>query len=200
MDLKELAMLSYQRDAMRDSLGTGLNISVPRHSAARDRRSPPQERADGLFVSPADEAAAEFNERAAIIAEGAKVPAAWAEAFATLDCSRPVHPYTAHEWQRLIDDGARFLDRWGAEAAKLGWRTVDVFGVVRSLGHDMRPRDEVGQRAGLVPLIAGGVVTHITEDRATIVMPSGSSLTYLRRSVIDAVAIWEVAESRGRAA
>jgi hypothetical protein len=28
----------------------------------------------------------------------------------------------------LIDDGGKFLDRWGVEAARLGWSALDVFG------------------------------------------------------------------------
>jgi hypothetical protein len=151
-------------------------------------------------LSTDDEAAA-LQERAAIIAEGSGAPYGWAEAFATLDRSQPVAGYSPGQWRQLIDDGGRFLDEWGAEAARLGWRAVDVFGVVRSLGTDLRPRDEVGQRSGLVPLISGGRVTSIGPDRATITMPTGTASTYyLRRPVPGAVAIWEIATSRGRAA
>lgn len=133
--------------------------------------------------------------------EGIGAPRGWAEAFATLDRARPVDGYSVAQWRQLIDDGGRFLDEWGAEAARLGWRAVDAFGVIRSLGTDMRPRDEVGQRSGLVPLISGGRVTGIGPDLARITMPTGTATTfYLRRPVPGAVAIWDVAASRGRAA
>lgn len=151
-------------------------------------------------LSIADEAAA-LQERAAIIADGSGAPYGWAEAFATLDRSLPVAGYSHGQWRQLIDDGGRFLDQWAAEAARLGWRAVDCFGVVKSLGTDMRPRDEVGQRAGLVPLITGGRVTSIGPDFARITMPSGTATTfYLRRPIPGAVAIWEIAASQSRAA
>ncbi len=151
-------------------------------------------------LSPDDEAVA-LQERSAIIAEGSGAPYGWAEAFATLDRSQPVPGYTIGQWRQLIDDGGRFLDEWGAEAARLGWRAVDCFGVVKSLGTDMRPRDEVGQRSGLVTLITGGRVTSIGADFARITMPTGTATTfYLRRAVHGAVAIWEIARSRSRAA
>lgn len=149
-----------------------------------------------ISTTALDEAAA-LHERAAIIAEGTGVPIAWAEGFAALDRSWPVAGFTREQWRQVIDDGGRFLDRWGAEAARLGWRAVDVFGATRSLSANMSPRDEVGQRVGLALMIGGGVVTAIAEDRATVVSPSGSSLTYLRRPVRGAVAIWEIAPPAG---
>jgi hypothetical protein len=78
----------------------------------------------------------------------------------------------------------RFLDRWAAEAIRLGWTAEDVFGV-----HPAAP----GARydcAGLVPLIGGGEVVSIAADRATIRMPTGGELVYLRRPRPGAVALW----------
>src|SRR5688572_26417408 len=36
--------------------------------------------------------------------------------------------YSAEEWQQVIRDGEAFLDRWGAEALRLGWTATDLFG------------------------------------------------------------------------
>ena len=77
-----------------------------------------------------------------------------------------------HPWQQLLD-AARFLDRWGGEAARLGWSTLDLFGV-----HPTVPAARYAAM-GLVPLIRGGEVISITESSATIRMRSGSELTYL---------------------
>ncbi len=35
-------------------------------------------------------------------------------------------------WRQLIDDGGRFLDTWGSQAAEFGWRVEDVFGSMAS--------------------------------------------------------------------
>jgi hypothetical protein len=116
-----------------------------------------------------------FEERAAIIEEGAGVPRAWAEAFARLDLrSRP--PACPEErWRQIVDDGGRFLDRFGNRAARLGWLAIDVFGAPPSdFGADPRP-------SGLVLLIRGGSVETIEHDRATIRTASGGTLVYLRR-------------------
>lgn len=68
------------------------------------------------------------------------------------------------------------------QAARLGWSTTDLFGVVRSLNGRGKPTSLVGQRIGLALLIRGGNVVEITADRATIRYASGSELIYLRQS------------------
>ena len=127
-----------------------------------------------------------FEERAALMEDGSGVPREWAEGFAWLDLTNRPTGFTQDRWQRLIDDGGRFLDRWGAEAARLEWQAEDVFGVhpvVPSARHDLM---------GLVPLIGGGDVVSITADRATIRRGTGAELTVLRQAVDGAVAVWDV--------
>ena len=126
-----------------------------------------------------------FEERAAIVEEGAGVSRAWAEAFAVLDlCSRPPACSDAR-WRQIIDDAGLFLDRFGNEAAQLGWEAIDVFGIPpNDLGTDPRP-------TGLVPLIRGGSVEAIRRDRATVRMPSGGLLVYLRRPQPGRPSDWE---------
>jgi hypothetical protein len=36
--------------------------------------------------------------------------------------------FSSEAWQQLSDDGGRVLDRWGSEAARLGWSALDLFG------------------------------------------------------------------------
>ena len=128
-----------------------------------------------------------FEERAAMVEVGAGVPRAWAEGFARLDLAAPAPGFSPERWRRLVDVGGRFLDRWGARAAALGWSAVDVFGVhlaAASQDHDAM---------GLVALIGDGEVVAITDVSATIRDRCGHELVYLRRARPGAVALWEAA-------
>lgn len=114
-----------------------------------------------------------FEERAAIVQYEAAVPREWAEGFARLNCSAPPNDISATRWQQIVDDGGRFLDRWGGHAAALGWDAASVFG-----------------RAGLVVHIDGGAVTAIAAMTATIRPRAGSVLVYRRREEVGAVPLW----------
>jgi hypothetical protein len=70
-----------------------------------------------------------FEERAAIIEYDAGVLRSWAESFARLNIADQPPGFRHEAWSQLIDDGGRFLDCWGMEAARLGWSALDVFGV-----------------------------------------------------------------------
>jgi hypothetical protein len=131
-----------------------------------------------------------FDERAALVEFGVGVPRAWAEGFACLNLASPVKGFDDARWRTLIDDGGKFLDRWGAEAAKLGWAAEDVFGV-----HPHAPGARY-HAAGLVLLINGGEVVAIDVQSASIkVKGSGSVLIYLRKPRQGAVALWALADS-----
>jgi len=86
----------------------------------------------------------------------------------------------------LIDDGFRFLDRWGTNAASLGWTALDVFGV-----HPSAPAARYDVM-GLVPLISGHDVVAITITSATIRRTSGAELVWLRRAQVGAVPLWDL--------
>jgi hypothetical protein len=116
----------------------------------------------------------EFEERAALIEEGAHVPRAWAEAFARLDLMPRPASVPEERWRQIIDDGGRFLDRWGRHAADLGWSEQEVFGT------DSLVPVPVLEPAGLVPMIMGGVVEVIERHRAVITLPCGSRVVRLR--------------------
>ncbi len=62
------------------------------------------------------------NERAAPAEMRAGVPREWAEGFARLQVSRPPARLPSERWQLVIDDAERFIERWAAQAAALGWR------------------------------------------------------------------------------
>src|SRR5438128_1461758 len=67
------------------------------------------------------------EERAAIVAEGAGVPRAWAEGYAALCAMPPPAGFWPERWQRVIDATGAFLDRWAGEAIRCGWSDLDVF-------------------------------------------------------------------------
>lgn len=135
---------------------------------------------------------AEHEERTATGAEGSGCPESWANGFAQLDCSAPPPGFSPRAWQQVLDDGGRFLNRWAAEAKRLGWTAEDVFGV-----HAAAPGARV-DGMGLVPLINGGEVISISGGRASIRMPGGSILTYLRQPRSGAVVLWDLATQLSR--
>ena len=98
------------------------------------------------------------------------MPRNWAEGFARLDLASPLPGFSPACWRQLIDDGGRFLDRWGLEAAALGWRAEDVFGV-----HPGAPATRY-DAMGLVTLIRGGLVERITDCTASIQQVNGELL------------------------
>lgn len=128
-----------------------------------------------------------FEERAAIVEDGAGVLRSWAESFARLDIAERPPKFSEPAWRQLIDDGGQFLDRWANEAARLGWNALDVFGV------DPAAPSTTYEVMGLVPLIRGGDVVAIGSDRATIRTQEGTLLTYLRRPRQAAIAVWDLA-------
>jgi hypothetical protein len=133
-----------------------------------------------------------FEERAAIVEDGAGVRRSWAESFARLDIAERPPDFTEKAWRELIEDGGRFLDRWANEAARLGWTALDVFGV-----HPAAPSTTY-DAIGLVPLIRGGDVVAIGSDRATIRTQGGTLVTYLRRPLAGAIAAWELVDANTR--
>ena len=68
--------------------------------------------------------AAEIEERAGLAAD--RVPRIYLDAWARLNCQKPASVLEA-EWRLALDDGGRFLDRWGNEAAEWGWTPGDIF-------------------------------------------------------------------------
>ena len=76
------------------------------------------------------------------------------DGWARLQCQRPFSTAES-EWQRALDDGGRFLDAWGADAATMLWLAGELFDV---------PGD--GRPGGLIWQLKGERVTALGEDRA----------------------------------
>jgi hypothetical protein len=77
----------------------------------------------------AEDAGQALAERAAVIAEGAKVPLDWARGFAKLESLPPPVGVELPEWLAVVSAAGRFLDQWGAQAAALGWTAEELFGL-----------------------------------------------------------------------
>ena len=127
-----------------------------------------------------------FAERAAII-EANGVPRAWAEGFALL-CTMPrPSAYAPERWQQIVDDGGKFLDRWGRQAAGLGWKATDVFGV-----NPDAPENRYDSM-GLVSLLEGHHVIAITADTVRIDSDRGAQTTFYRKTIsAETVALWKM--------
>jgi hypothetical protein len=86
-----------------------------------------------------------IEERAGLAADS--VPAVYLDAWSRLNHQRRLGVSEA-EWRLALDDGGRFLDAWGSEAAELGWTPGELFDV----------------RAGLVWRLVGQHVEAIGAD------------------------------------
>jgi hypothetical protein len=77
-------------------------------------------RSDGADAS----AEVAIEERAGVASNC--VPSVYLDAWARLNCQRPASVPEA-EWRLALDDGGRFLDAWGDEAAEVGWTPGELF-------------------------------------------------------------------------
>ena len=95
-----------------------------------------------------------IEERAGLAAD--RVPARYLDTWARLQCQLPSYA-PVDTWQRAIEDGGRFLDLWGTDAAAMRWTAGELFDV---------PRD--GRPGGLVWQLKGERVGTLGEDRARL--------------------------------
>ena len=136
------------------------------------------------FDSFGSKAALRFEalaERAAIIQEGAGVPAEWAEGFARLSTAPCPQGIADAAWQGMIDAAGRFLDQWGANAATLGWTAAELFGL------DPHAPTRRLDRRGAAFFLVDAEVLAVTADLITI-RKGGSVLKIPRRAALTAPA------------
>ena len=125
-------------------------------------------------------------ERTAPVELGAEAPREWVSSFATLRVEHPPKGVSRDRWRQVLDDGGRFLERWAAVAAGLGWSAPDLFGA-----HPTAPGARYDQM-GLVWLIGGGEVVAITGDSARIRLPAGAVQNYYRKRTTESRPLWEL--------
>ncbi len=82
------------------------------------------------------------------------VPESYLDAWARLQVQRPFRVDEAR-WRQTIDDGGRFLDRWGNLASEFGWMPGNLFDV---------PGD--GKTGGLVWWLEGAAVRSLGLEHA----------------------------------
>jgi hypothetical protein len=89
--------------------------------------------------------------------------------FQELERRCPLHVDPA-DWQQAVEDGRKFLTRWGQQADRLGWTARDLFGL-----HPVPERPAANFRrlarydaTGLIWLVQGRPVIALTETEAAI--------------------------------
>jgi hypothetical protein len=102
-------------------------------------------------------------------------------AYAALTARSPEH-VPADRWQQAVQDGRRFLAKWGAQAAALGWTPRDLFGLHKSpkRPHPSYCRLSRYNETGLIWLLQGRPVVALTDATAAIENPSGAITVYRR--------------------
>jgi hypothetical protein len=85
-------------------------------------------------------------------------------------------------WQQAVEDGRRFLDKWGEQAAALGWTPRDLFGLQKSPDqpHPSYRRLSRYDETGLIWLLQGRPVVALTAATAAIENPTGAITVYRR--------------------
>jgi hypothetical protein len=87
-------------------------------------------------------------------------------------------------WQAAVEDGRRFLARWGERAEALGWTARDLFGLflVPEYPHPTFSRLSRYEHTGLIWLLHGCPVIALTEATAAIQNPSGAITIYRKHN------------------
>jgi hypothetical protein len=85
-------------------------------------------------------------------------------------------------WRQCVEDGKRFLAKWGEQAEALGWTSADLFGLHQppEQPHPSYNRLSRYDWAGLIWLLEGRPVVALTETTAAIENPTGTITTYRR--------------------
>ncbi len=66
--------------------------------------------------------------RAVLLAVPDGVPEEWVQGVADLMVMPPHPDWKDGDWQTLREDALRFLQEWAAQAHRLGWQALDLFG------------------------------------------------------------------------
>ena len=109
-------------------------------------------------------------EREAIAIELGGVPSVYASSFARLQAEPPAE-VPRDRWHQFINDAGIFLDQWGKEAERLGWRSDELFGL------DPDAPMARYDRMGLIWMVHGETVIDITAMAAKL----SGGLTFYRK-------------------
>jgi hypothetical protein len=105
----------------------------------------------------------------------------YSRVFAALE-SRCPDLVPAARWQSAVEDGRRFLGRWGDQAEALGWTSKDLFGLFPAPAnpHPSFARLSRYDATGLVWLLRGRGVVALTAETAAIQGVTGAVTVYRR--------------------
>ena len=99
----------------------------------------------------------------------------WKRGVERLGSMRPPPSYPERAWTELLADAERFLERWGMQAARLGWPAWELFGC-----HRQTPFGRI-QGMGLVLLLRGRELVALTHGDAVIRTGTAAHQTYRRK-------------------
>ena len=87
-------------------------------------------------------------------------------------------------WQQAIEDGRRFLARWGEQAEGLGWSSRDLFGLAPVPDKPAANYRRLSRydETGLIWLLRGRPVVALTTDTAAIQKPAGAITVYRKHN------------------
>jgi len=89
----------------------------------------------------------------------------------------PEGDFPSARWATLRRDMAEFMaSAWPAEATRLGWSEVELYGV-----DDSRPFTRI-DGLGLVPALDGCKIVALDADRAILETPGGTRQSYQRKA------------------
>lgn len=112
----------------------------------------------------------------------------WVAGYAVMRSMPPPDGFYAERWDRLVRAAGKFLAHWRADAARLGWSTLEIFGA-----HEQAPAARF-DCMGLALLLDRGEVVSIDRDGADIMTVSGSRQRFRRRPLpAGTVPLWELA-------
>src|SRR5262249_23535521 len=85
---------------------------------------------------------------------------------------------------QCVEDGSRFLAKWGEQAESLGWTSADLFGLHTppDKPHPSYNRLSRYDCTGLIWLLDGRPVVALTEATATIKSKTGNITTYRKHN------------------
>ena len=101
--------------------------------------------------------------------------------FSALEARCPDH-VPVERWEQAVEDGKRFLAKWGTQAEALGWTSADLFGLapVPEQPHPSYRRLSRYDCTGLIWLLEGRPVVALTAATAAIENPTGNITMYSR--------------------
>jgi hypothetical protein len=97
---------------------------------------------------------------------------------------RPPALVPVERWRQCVEDGKRFLAKWGEQAEALGWDSRDLFGLHTppAKPHPSYQRLSRYDATGLIWLLERRKVVALTADTASIRNPRTGNVTVFRKN------------------